>query len=197
MGDFIIAKSGKHFAYNSFGCSIPFYIETISLEHFHSLVFLLLLEIVPVLFRLVFSNLLCGFLFLFLSLHCWYFIFMLSWTVSSNYHLQSMISKFVPFCLAFLWSFICLCQHPTGLSISKCPGAPHVLLHISSQWWYYPRPRPGAPEQPWPSVSFISYVQSVTKLNGSTSQMYLFSVSTLQLPYFMPLSPIAIKMAYQ
>lgn len=30
MSDFIVAKSGEHFAYNSFGYSVPFYTETIS-----------------------------------------------------------------------------------------------------------------------------------------------------------------------
>lgn len=133
MSDFIIAKSGEHFTYNSFGCSVPFYTETISLEHLHSLAFLSLLETVPFLLRPVFSSLLCGFLSLFLSLDYWYSIFMLSWTVSSNHHLHSMISKFVPFCLAFLPGFMCLHQYLTGLSTSTGLSALYLLLHVSPQ----------------------------------------------------------------
>lgn len=197
MSDFIIAKSGEHFAYNSFGCSIPFYSETISLEHFHYLAFLSLLETVPVLLRPVFSCLLCGFLSLFLSLDHWYSIFMLSWTVSSNYHLHSMISVCI-----FLSSFSSrfhvspsVSHRPLHFYVPECTSPPSACLISVDDVTQCPGQGPQNSLDPLFPL-FLMFSQS-PKLDGVTSQMYLFSLSTLLLPYLMPLSPIAIKMAYQ
>lgn len=163
MSDFIVAKSGEHFAYDSFGCSVPFYTETVSLEHFISLAFLSLLETVPVPSGLSFPVCFVASC----SFFCLLTIGIPSSCSPGQSHSQySMISEFGPFHLASLPGFTCLHQYPTGLSTCTCPSSPELtsfcMSHLSG--WCYPMARPRASVQLWLSVAFTAHIQSVTKI---------------------------------
>lgn len=163
MSDFIIAKSGEHFTYNSFGCSVPFYTETISLEHLHSLAFLSLLELSPSSSDLSFP--VC-------------FVASCPFFCLSTIGIPSLCSPgrshptttCIPWFLSLylsVWPFFQVSC--VSISTPQAFTLPRAWVHFTSfcmshlSVGCYPVPRPGASEQLWPSVYFIPHVQSVTK----------------------------------
>lgn len=188
----IIAKSGEHFAYNPLYCSAAFYKETISfLEHSHSLASLSLL----------------GSCFcppqtcLFWSAFCLLLPFPVSWPLV--FHLYALLDNLIQlppeFCvlLSLYLAVWCVFQiSHVSISTRQDSPVPHAWVKLVSygvsdlSGWYNQCLGQGL----FPLLSMFS--QS-PRPDGGTSQIYLFSLSTLLLPYLMPLSPTqTIKMTY-
>lgn len=157
-------------------CTYPFMEETISLEHFHSLAFLSY-------WKLFLSPSGLSFSVCFVA-SCPFFCLLTIGIPSSCSPGQSHpITTYIPFLSLYLsvWPFFQISY--VSISTPQASPLPRTWVHLTSfcmshlSGWCYLMPRPGASEWPWPLFPLFPIFSQSPKLDGGTSQMYLFSLS--------------------